>query len=100
MKMNPRTLAMMVVSCTLGVAPADTIKLSDGRTLSGQILQTNGVSIVMQTDLGTFNYPLGEVKEVTRALAKGTESLATARMPTQKGVVLLLSRQTWASNLK
>jgi hypothetical protein len=99
--MNPRMLAAMAVAgCTLGIAYADTIKLSDGRTLSGQILQTNGVSIVIQTDLGTFNYPLNEVKEVTQALEKTSESRTTGRMLTQKGVVLLLSKQPWASNLK
>jgi hypothetical protein len=90
-----------VALCQLccGAAIADSLVLQT-RTVSGTVLQTNGDSVLLLTDYGTLNYSLGIIKEIKIDRAEAVEFASTGRLPDSRSLVLFLSRQSWAQNLK
>lgn len=92
----------LLACCSLGVpsAFADTLVFSSGRTVSGIVLQTNDVNVLMLTDYGALNYSPAIIKEIKMERAESVDPYGTNRIPDSKNLLLRLSRQPWATNLK
>jgi len=64
------------------------------------VLQTNGEDLLLLADYGAFRYGIGSFKKIEIDPAKPLRVSSTNQLPDFKSVVLLLSRQAWASNLE
>jgi hypothetical protein len=84
-------------------ATGDSITIKGGHTATGTILQTNASedSILLLQNYGTAEYyvPIVEAVKIDEATAV-TVPVNTSRTPGFKQVLLHLSRQPWAKNLK
>jgi hypothetical protein len=78
---------------------ADTLVFSNGRIISGTVLQTNDDDILLLTGYAAFNFSKSNIKEIKIEPAETAQSLNTDRIPDFKKVLLLLSQQPWATNL-
>lgn len=81
-------------------ALADTFVLSDGRTLIGTPLQTNGNNLLILGEYGTLNCPRDLVRQVQPTADAPSPIGSGERLSTFRQTLLLLSQQTWASNLR
>jgi hypothetical protein len=86
-------------SFSSSLAFADTLVLSTGPTISGTVLQTNNDDILLLTDYAAFNFSKSNTKEIKIERAETAQSLNADRIPDFRKVVLLLSKQSWATNL-
>ena len=79
---------------------ADSLVFTSGRIVTGTVLQTNAGNVLMLTDLGALNYSPGIIKEIRIERAEALEPANSSRIPTSSAVVVLLSQQPWATQLK
>ncbi len=90
------------ISICLFIAPlvfADTLILVNDSTISGTVLQTNGDEILLLSDNAAFNYKKSNLKEIKVEPLQVSQSINTERLPDFKYAILLLSKQSWATNL-
>src|SRR5450432_2263266 len=74
MKSNKRTnlvfgLLAVIVFGLLPLLKADVVVLQSGVVLTGNILQQDANGLLLQTESGTYRYPLGLIKEVKKEAA-------------------------------
>lgn len=79
---------------------ADILNLASGNTITGTILQTNEVCVLVLTEFGTLSYPRSLVKDAKVDPAEAPELSDTNRIPGFKKTVLSLAKQPWAANLR
>ncbi|HEX9046546.1 MAG TPA: hypothetical protein VF988_05920, partial [Verrucomicrobiae bacterium] len=98
-----KTIRYLVYFCALTLTAtqgfADTVLLSNGNSVSGTVVQTNGDVILLLTDDAAFNYAKSDVKEIKSSPPPTTLLATEERLPNFRNAVLSLSRQTWATNL-
>ncbi|HEX5400548.1 MAG TPA: hypothetical protein VFY06_15990 [Verrucomicrobiae bacterium] len=78
---------------------ADTLVLSNGSTVSGTVLQTNGDDILLLTGYAAFNFSRSNTKDIEIGPVETAQPSNSGRIPDCKEVVLSLSKQSWATNL-
>lgn len=78
---------------------ADTLLFTNGRSVSGAVVQTNGDEILLLTRYGAYNYSRSHIKEIRTIPEQVTPTANTNRLSDFKQAILLLSKQVWASNL-
>jgi hypothetical protein len=93
-------IASLICAASVNCALGDALALSDGRVLRGTVLQTNDANVVLQADFGTLSYPRATIKAISINKAGTLERAEAARLPNHENLILLLSKQPWASNLK
>jgi hypothetical protein len=81
------------------VAVADTVLFSNGRTVSGTVLQTNGDEILLLTPYAAYNYSRAHLKEIKPEPEEVTRSSNTNRLSDFQQTILALNKQVWATNL-
>ena len=95
-------IVSLLASCPLAlpVASADTLVFPTGRTVRGTVLQTNGEEVLMWTGYSAYNFSLANVKTIKFERAEAAEVNSTNRLPSTTDLILLLSKQPWASHLR
>jgi len=101
----------MKATCSLGlacvsacflcgpVALADKLVFSNGPTISGTVLQTNGDEILLLTQYAAYNYSRSHLKEIEIEADHLNPDSNTNRFSDFKRTIRALSRQFWATNL-
>jgi hypothetical protein len=79
---------------------ADTVVFSNGRTLSGTVVRTNGDDVLIVTDFAAFNFSRGSIKEINVEQAESVEPSSTNRLAAFKVALALLAKQPWAADLR
>jgi hypothetical protein len=82
------------------LALSDTLVFESGRTVTGTVLQTNDVNVLMLTDAGALNYARVIISEIKLDRAEELDPQGTNRIPNYRTALLCLSRQPWANDLK
>jgi hypothetical protein len=97
-----RRLAFLLVFVLLGehLVFSDTLVFESGRTVTGTVLQTNDVNVLMLTDSGALNYARVIIAEIKLDRAEELDAHGTNRIPNYRTALLCLSRQPWATDLK
>ena len=80
--------------------PADTLTFSNGRAISGTILQTNGDNLLLLADYAAFRFSRSNLKDIKLDHAPAPQRKAADRLPDYKSLLILLSKQAWARNLE
>ncbi len=73
--------ALAAASVALPVAAQDTVKLKNGATMTGKVVEETDTAVVLQTAGGLLTFPRAEVKSVTRQNAPPAAAPATAQEP-------------------
>ncbi|PWU15931.1 MAG: hypothetical protein C5B50_14575 [Verrucomicrobia bacterium] len=97
-----RILILGAAVCPLlaNVALADSITLLGGRKVEGTILQTNENNILVLTEYGALNYSPAIIEKFQIERPEAIEISGTNRLLTSKNLLILLSQQSWATNLR
>lgn len=77
----------------------DRLIMSDNSPISGTAIQTNGNTVLVLTRYATFNFKKADIKEIKAEPSKYPETKSTNRLQDFNHAVLLLSKQSWATNL-
>jgi hypothetical protein len=90
-----------VITCFLSasVGVADTLFFSNGRVVSGTVLQTNGDEILLLTPHAAYNFSRSHVKEIKTGFEEDARNSNTNRLSNFKQAMLVLSKQLWATNI-
>ena len=101
MKKHLCLLFVCLSACPLGVPLtfADTLVLSNNRTVSGTVIQTNGDDVLLLTAYATYNFSRANIKEIKAGPVEAEEFSSTNRLPDFQRTILFLSRRPWATNL-
>jgi hypothetical protein len=80
---------------------ADTLSFQGGDQISGTIIQTNGDDVLLLVPNAAFNFSKSKLREIK---VEPDQTLEVSqdnniRLPTFAKAVVLLSKQTWATNL-
>jgi hypothetical protein len=81
-------------------AMADTLTLSGGRTITGTVLQTNGINVLVLTEFGALNYAKYLIEEIRTDEVEEPGPPRPTRILESKGVILSLAKQAWATGLR
>ena len=95
----PLVCLFLGVIC-LPLARADAIVFSNGRTLTGTAVRTNGDDVLLVMDYGAFNFSRASIKQIQTEQIEAVELHNTNRLAVFKAVLLMLARQPWASDLR
>jgi hypothetical protein len=79
---------------------ADKLVLVGDQTITGTVLQTNEDHVLLLTDYGTESIIRSIIRKTSIDRINRAEMSGTNRLPDSKGLILFLSEQPWASNLK
>ena len=101
MKMTYKFSAILMLACLCGLltASADTVVMSNNRTMEGTAIQTNDDDVLILTPYAAFNFSKASIKEIKAELAAPAETSSTNRLPDFQKAILFLSKQPWATNL-
>jgi hypothetical protein len=91
--------ALLAAVCPT-LALADTVVLSNGGTVDGIVVRTNGEELLVVTDYTAFNFWRGSVKEIKTDPAGARELSRADRLPSFKLALRTLAAQAWAPDLK
>lgn len=97
-----RYIFCVCISICLIIAPlvfADTLIFVNGSIISGTVLQTNDGEILLLSDNAAFNYKQSNLKEIKVEPLQASQSIKAERLPDFKNTLLVLSSQSWATNL-
>ena len=78
---------------------ADMIVLPSDQELTGEIIQTNQDDVLILTRFEAFNYSRTRIKQISAEPTETAELSSTNRMSDFETAILLLSKQSWATNL-
>jgi len=93
--MNLRIAGIVIFALSLCVR-ADSIKLKDGTTLNGSLIQTNGAVVLIASDTGTFTVQVTQIDSIQGSKPTGKP---TGRTASFREVLAALSRQKWATGI-
>ena len=80
---------------------ADVVVLKNGGVLTGTVLQQDGQGVLVQTETGTYRYPLSWIGDVKKEAAAAPHvSNNGKRIPDWAQIVSLLANNSWADGLK
>lgn len=99
---TPFKFLYVCVFCWLGssLVFADTLLFSNNETASGIILRTNANDLLVLNDYGTVIWPRSTIRRITIGPTEFPQAQSADRLPRFKSVLLLLNKQTWATDLK
>src|SRR5450432_3462687 len=106
MKSNKRTnlvfgLLAVIVFGLLPLLKADVVVLQSGVVLTGNILQQDANGLLLQTESGTYRYPLALIKEVKKEAATAPHVSNNGQViPDWAQIVSILATNGWAAGLK
>jgi len=90
---------LLVYVFGISLAFGDTLIFSNGRALSGTVIQTNGDDLLVLTSHASFNFSKTSIKEIKTEPTEAVESSNASRLPDFKKAVFFLSKQSWAAKL-
>src|SRR5271165_3301166 len=80
---------------------ADVVLLQNGGVLTGTVLQQDADGVLIQTDSGTYRYPLSWVRDVKKEAASAPHvSNNGRRIPDWAQIVSMLANTGWSQGLK
>jgi hypothetical protein len=80
---------------------ADVVLLQNGGVLTGTVLQQDADGVLIQTDSGTYRYPLSWVRDVKKEAAAAPHvSNNGRRIPDWAQIVSMLASTGWSQNLR
>lgn len=97
-----KPLLLVVLIFTIGIVHplrSQTIIFSNGRTMDGTVIRTNGNDVIVATDYGTLNFGLENIKEIKEAQPEGSKTQSTNRLADFRAAITGLSKEKWASDL-
>lgn len=97
--MRISVLVVTILSLALGKVRSETLVFSNGRTIDGVVIRTNGSDLMLLTDYGTLNFGRENIKEIKGAQAEATELRSTGRLADFRTAVITLSREKWGADL-
>lgn len=103
MKRTSCFILILAHACFLFCEPrtfADTLRLLGDRVITGTVLQTNTDNVLLLADYGTLNCASSIIKEIKIDQAEAVQVQSKTRLPDFRSLILLLSKQPWATNLK
>jgi len=97
-------LRLFLLCVTIGgacgsVTLADTLLFTNGRTVSGKVIQTNGDEILVLTPYAAYNYSRAHLKEIKTEAEEFASPSNTNRVSDFRQAILVLSSQFWATNI-
>jgi hypothetical protein len=96
-----RCFLVFLATCIL-YAPstlADTLFFTNGRTVAGKVIQTNGEDVLVLAPYAAYNYSRSHIKEIQIDPENVTDSANTNRLFAFRDAILRLSKQFWATNI-
>ncbi|MFZ0827764.1 MAG: hypothetical protein WAO02_10110 [Verrucomicrobiia bacterium] len=87
--------------CLLPLLKADVVLLQNGGVLTGTVLQQDADGVLIQTDTGTYRYPLSWVQDVKKEAATARHVANNGRrIPDWAQIVSMLASTSWSQGMK
>jgi hypothetical protein len=97
-----KSLLYVLAASWLGnfAAFSETLVLHSGSTIEGIVIRTNGDTVLLLTDYGTYGFSKTSIKDIEQEAESPAETPRVGRLSSFQTTILLLNQQTWSSNLK
>jgi hypothetical protein len=101
MKITPQISLICLTAWLLSSASisADTVLLSNGWAIPGSVIQSNADALLVLAGNAVFSFSRSTVVAIQTNSVQDVNPSDVARIPDFREIVLLLSQQSWATNL-